>query len=327
MTVVQAIAALLYDHDTVIVPGLGAFLRHDESAQVNVVANAFQSPRSTLGFDPAQREESRLVIDFLMQSDGLTDEEARQQIAAFVADSYASMREGGAVALEGIGTLALDAAQELVFEPDDTSNFNPDAFGLTDISVASVWDAGRPTDVEVTPCDDSVVTPSPEPPKPSRWWLLIPLLLLLVALVWWFLKSQPAKPEPTPPAPSAPAVTVDSTQHVPEPVTQPVDSVAQPVDSVAQPVDTVEEPAAPIQVVKPAVESKVFIVGGCFSVEQNALNMVLQAREEGCADTFVMRRGSMYFVCYGQYPTAAEAKAALPDIIANYNPKAWILTK
>ena len=82
-----------------------------------------------------------------------------------------------------------------------------------------------------------------------------------------------------------------------------------------------------MEVVKPEPTSKAFIVGGCFEVERNALNMTVEAREQGCAEAFVMKRGSRYFVCYGQYPGTAEAKAALPEVLKNHNSKAWILTK
>ena len=117
-SVASAIASLLYDHDTVIVPGLGAFLRHDESAHVNVITNEFQRPSSQLSFDPRQREENALVIESLMASDGLTNDEARTAIATFVNDCFAHLKEEGAMPLPGLGTLAMDEHQNLVFEPE-----------------------------------------------------------------------------------------------------------------------------------------------------------------------------------------------------------------
>ena len=68
-------------------------------------------------------------------------------------------------------------------------------------------------------------------------------------------------------------------------------------------------------------------MGGCFSIEKNALNMTLSVREQGCTDAFVMKRGTLYYVCYGHYPSTTDAKAALPEILKNYNDKAWILKK
>jgi cell division septation protein DedD len=104
----------------------------------------------------------------------------------------------------------------------------------------------------------------------------------------------------------------------------------QPVDTLttADPTHALTTPKeATLEVIVPEPSSKAFIVGGCFSMEKNALNMAAEARAQGCADAFVMKRGKMYYVCYGQYPSTADAKAALPEALANYNPKSWILTK
>ena len=123
--------------------------------------------------------------------------------------------------------------------------------------------------------------------------------------------------------------TESDSQHT-DTMPEPNPTEEKPKPTVKEPDSTVEEPVSPIQtiqVVKPLPESKAFVVGGCFSVEQNALNMGMEAIEQGCTEAFVMKRGSMFFVCYGQYPSTADAKAALPEILSKYNPKAWILTK
>ena len=61
-------------------------------------------------------------------------------------------------------------------------------------------------------------------------------------------------------------------------------------------------------------------------IVKNALNMAAEEKEKGFTDAFVMKRGSMYYVCYGQYATAQEAKAVLPEVW-KISPKAWILNK
>ena len=327
MNVIQAIIALLYDHDTVIVPALGAFVRHDESAQVNVVTNEFQKPSSSIAFDPYQREENPLLIEYLVQHEGLSDEEIRQQIAAFVADCYAKMREGDAVSLEELGTLSLNSHQEPVFEADPSCDFNADTFGLTDFEAVPVYPVRHQTQLA-----RGGAVPPVEPRRKTWWiWLLLVLLALGGAALWYF-KYRPTPPKPQPPLPTD-TITL-----------QPVDTVSLPSDSliistdtipqdtvtpetINEPEPSINESVPPTETVKPAAESKAFIVGGCFSMEQNALNMAMEAYEQGCKEAFVMKRGSKFFVCYGQYPTSAQAKEALPTILQNYNQKAWILVK
>ena len=357
MNVSQAIAALLYDHDTVIVPALGAFVRHDESAQVNVITNEFQKPSSSLSFDPSQREENSLVMDYLMLHGELSDEDARQEIAAFVADCYAKMREGETVTLDGIGTLAFNKLQEIVFEPEPSADFNAEAFGLSDLEVKPVYgDFGRPNvNAEETETSDaSSLAENGEEEQSTDdneaqkryWWLwLILVIILLGGAALWYFKFRPVAPEPVSPKPDTPTI-VEPTIIEPDTIIPLTDTIMPTTDTVVEPVQPVVDPVQPvvdsvrpiadtvkpivgavnsIEVVKPQPESKAFIVGGCFSIEQNALNMAKEAIEQGCAESFVMKRGTKFFVCYGQYTSTSEAKVALPGILEKYNRKAWIL--
>ena len=350
MNVSQAIVALLYDNEMVIVPALGAFVRHDQSAQVNVITNEFQRPGATLEFDPSQREEKPLLIEYMAQQGGGDFEEARQQIAAFVADGFAMMREGRPFVIEGIGTLSLNPFQELKFEPDANADFNPESFGLGDIEVQSVfWDPKNQASI-TQPSNLNGPDSGDDDPHRSLWWLWLLLILIVIGggVSLWYFNLWPFHHKPQPPM-VVDTVTVDTSKAIPpqeiiedsivDSIDPTIDSILIPlgsldslaIDSVSQPIDTMAEPKPitdePIQVVKPLPESKAFVVGGCFGVEQNALNMATEAIRQGCTEAFVMKRGSKFFVCYGQYPSTAAAKAALPEILSQYNPKAWILTK
>lgn len=323
----SAIASLLYDHDIVIVPGLGAFMRHDQSARVNVITNEFHRPSSSLDFDPQQREENAVLNSFLMACDGLTEDEARTTLAGFVSDCFAKLKEEGSVVLPDIGTLSFDDQHNLVFTAVEVSNFNGDAFGLDDFNPQPVY--GRePSHNEAAVEKEGPSTGVAEPdrtPGRKRWWIWVLLLLLVAAgVAVWFFEFSPAPPsKPWPVHPVPPMAVRDVTKPMEaKPFDKAVlDVLAHSADTLA-PADSLE-----VKVVAPEVTSKAFIVGGCFSIEQNALNMTLEARDQGCVAAFVMKRGSKYFVCYGQYPSTAEAKAALPEVLANYNSKAWILTK
>ena len=392
MNIPQAIEALLYENGTVIVPALGAFVRHHESAQVNVITNEFRKPSSSLSFDPTQHEENPLLMDYLMLHGELSDEDARQQIATFVADCYDRLQEGETITLEGIGTLSFNNLRDIVFVPDPYTNFNTDSFGLEDLTAPPVFykpsipeptipestisepstpepAIPEPTIPEPTISEPSTLEPStPEPaipefttqepttpdsttPEPEipdvpdeetsnpiipetspeneeeesrrRFWWLWLLLILMLGVALWYFKSRPAKPEP----PVAPATPTD-TLAVSVPLT---DTLAAPTDTPTLPAEqttpVVEPKKAPIivEVVDPDPESKAFIIGGCFTIEENALNMNKEFIEQGAQDAFTMKRGSKYYVCYGQYPSSAEAKIALPEINEKYNRKAWIL--
>ena len=335
--VANTISALLYDHQVVIVPGLGAFLCQAEGAKVNVITNQFEKPSAMLSFDPQRREENNLIVEYLMAHEGMEEADARQQVVEFVSECYNKLKAGTTVDIPEVGVLSYDGNQEIQFSPVASNDFNSDAFGLEDLQPASIhngnqnnWkeqvtqqikDLNTPMTVDIKHDDD----------HRHRWWIWLLLLLLIAGgVAVWYFKFRPVQPklEPKPviPVDTIVPVTVEPIKDTLEiPV---VDTVAVPMtDTVGEPmVDGVVEPAQPVEVVVPQVDKKVFIIGGCFSVEQNALNMLADEQAKGFPEAFVMKRGSMYYVCYGQYATSQEAKAELPEVW-KICPKAWILNK
>ena len=364
--VAQAIAALLYDHDAVIVPGLGAFLCHAESAKVNVITNQFEKPSATLEFDPQRREDNDLIVNWLMNQEDVKEDEAQQLVMTFVSDSFANMRAGDTVSIPEVGEIFFDENQEIVFKAVASNQFNGDAFGLDNFNPKPVYVSDNQEDWKVkvaqqtkdlnTPMTVDYEKVNEEGYRRRRrrrafWFTLLALLLLSGAFVLLcYLKVIPVelpflkKPE---------VVTVESnmikkTKTVPVINTLkleendslarafnsltdsiPYDTVYQPIDTIIQPsvVDTLKpEPMVESYLVTPPSSVKVFIVGGCYSGLPNAETQVKKIRELGFDKSFVMKRGEKFFVCYGQYATTQDAKEELPSVRES-NPKAWILVK
>lgn len=333
--VANAISALLYDHHVVIVPGLGAFLCQAEGAKVNVITNQFEKPTATLSFDPQRREDNDLIVDHLMAQEGMDEAAARQLVMEFVADCYAKLKAGETVNIPDVGELSLNGNQELVFNPVASNDFNGDAFGLEDLQPTPIHTGNQSNWKEqVTQQIKDLNTPMTvdiehEDEHHRRWWIWLLLLILIAGgVALWYFYFRQEKPEPKP-KPIIPTVIVDKdTLEITQDTLEVLkDTLEIPMDTVEAPlVDTVEEPLPPVEVVVPLAEKKVFIIGGCFSVEQNAMNMADEEKAKGYADVFVMKRGSMFYVCYGKYATTQEAKADLPRVWQTC-PKAWILNK
>ena len=388
MTVAQALSELLYEHDAVTVPGLGTFSCDYESAKVNVITNHFERPSATVVFDGQQREENDVLARHLMASDDLTDDEARQQVNRFVADCFAELKAGREVTLPGIGTLRPDAEQAVGFVAD-ASNYNGDAFGLSDFDPEPVYggapavdwraqvarqlkDQNTPMTVDAKAVhEDFGDEQSFERHRRRRIFLgiltallLIPAVLLVlyfIEVIHFDLPSRP-KPQPTPPAVTHRVPVPDSAmqallvRYEPIPVVETevegemaLDSVAEVVKTVADTVvatapetpttqpsvsaepSTSAEPSAPVasgpEILPIAAMQPYAIIAGCFSQQANAENYLKPIQEQGYPKAFLMQKNGMYYVCYGQYATLDEAKAAHADILANANKKAWILTK
>ena len=307
------------------------------NAGVRLCSNQFEKPTASLGFDALKKDDDGFVAAYLARHEGIDMEEAETLVKAFVDGIFEQLAHGETVAIPEVGMLRFDEQREIVFEPCESCDFNGDAFGLSDLNPRPVYDAetaGTQNGGTVAPPKTETKTDEQEDDKPKKrrgWLWLLPLLLLGGAALWYFKfytpeiagvpKDLPVEDPMEKPIDDPIKISVDTLEI-------PNDSIDLRTDTVKEtPVDTIVEPVVPVEIVMPPAEAKAFIVGGCFAVEQNALNMTRTAWEQGFANAFVMRWGSMYYVCYDSYTTVEGAKADLPKILTNYNDGAWILTK
>ena len=353
-TIAEAISDLLYVRDTVVVPGLGAFVKKPTSAQVNRVANYFTAPSCVVEFDDDLREDNDLIVNYIAGENEIPDDEARRLLAMFVSDCFGKLKKGEKVTLSGIGTLRYDWHSDIVLEQDASSNFNSDAFGLSDFTAVPVVRSKTKDEIKAeieqqqkdknTPVtvDEKAVHKNyaddfddDDTSSPLWPWLLLDLFLL-ACLVFglqyfriydfrrWFDQKEPIDyvvdsiKEYEEFFESKPIDTNNTIKEIESDTLQNI--VEQPVEEseLNQEVDSIEE------VVPAEEEGKILIVAGCFSNEENAFKLVDKLKEQGYQGALAEKHGEKWFVAYGRYRTDEEAMAALKQIKAESDAKAWI---
>ena len=383
ISIAEAISDLLFVRDTVVVPGLGAFVKMPVSAKVNPVANYFAMPSSEIVFDANLREDNELVVNYMSEKNDIPKEEAQKLLSMFVSDCFNSLKQGKKVVLNQIGTLSYDWASDLVFEQDKSVNYNADAFGLCDFTPEPVLRSKTKDEIKTeieqqqkdknTPMsvDEKAVHEHDKEDEKSRrglGWLWVLLGLLLVAGVLyglyyfkviklpWQQEQRPNVTEPRtytlpfyektwewkePVAQDTVQTGGDTVkQPVEQPTTQPIEQPQQPVEQpieqpkvqpaqqpTAQPVEQpktqpVEQPQA--QPSTPPADANILIIAGCFGVEENAIRLTHTLKEKGYAGALYEKHYNMWYVSFGRYRTDEEAAAALREIRANTEYKAWI---
>ena len=371
ISIAEAISDLLFVRDTVVVPGLGAFVKTPVSAKVNPVASYFAMPTCEISFNPNLREDNDLVINYMSEKNDIPEEEARRLLAMFVSDSFNSFKEGKKVTLAHVGKLSYDWSGDLAFEQDKATNYNADAFGLCDFSPEPVLRAKTKEEIKAeiaqqqkeknTPVtvDENAVHQDDNKEEDDdntrhRGWIWILLGLLLVAATllglhyfkvidlglgdWGKQPKRVYTGEPQNWVERMPAYTVDwdaMTGFVQKETTETEtitnDTITQSADESTQEVQPEENPVVtPIEepVVEPVAETpeaNIRIVAGCFAQEENAQRLVNSLKSKGYTAAFCELRGTKWFVSFGRYATDEEALAALREIRANSEYKAWIL--
>ena len=340
ISITEAISDLLFVRDTVVVPGLGAFVKKPTSAKVNPVANYFAMPSADIEFDANLREDNELLVRYLSEKNEIPEDEAKKLLAMFVSDCFNTLKNKKKVVLNGIGALSYDWADDLVFEQDKTTNYNSDAFGLADLTLEPVLRSKTKDEIkeEIAQQQKDKNTPvtvdekavhehdreedDDDEPYGHGWlWALLGLLLaagILYGLHYFKIVDYKKWFEPTEqPQEFEPWKVILPTEVKPWP-TKP--AVSEEVENqVENPIETTPEP----EVVNP--EANIRIIAGCFGQEENAARLTNVLKETGYTGAFYELRGTKWYVSFGRYATDEEATTVLREIRKNTEYKAWIL--
>lgn len=320
ISISEAISDLLFVRDTVVVPGLGAFVKKAVPAQVNSVASYFAMPSATIEFDANLREDNELLIRYLSEKNEISEDEAKKRIAMFVSDCFNTLKNKRKVLLSSFGTLSYDLADNLVFEQDKSVNYNADAFGLCDFSPEPILRSKTKDEIraEIAQQQKDKNTPvtvdekavhehdredhhSDEDDEPHRFWLWLLLGLLLLTGIGFGLQY---------------FKVVDFRQwferfEKPEEVEPWKVVVPDEVDTWSTEVE---------------VEANILIIAGCFDQEEYAIRLTNTLKEKGYTGAFYELRNNKWFVSFGRYATDEEALTVLREIRAKNEYKAWILS-
>lgn len=180
---------LLFDHQTVNVPGLGGFVTQYKPATIDQVQGRISPPGKSLTFNRNLVLDDGLLVNFIKEKHGLSYSEAQQVVAEYVKDVLAAIERREIVVFPNLGRLYRDFENNLQFLPDNT-NFNTDVHGLPEVAFYPV---ARTEGLKTAaPAATPRQTAKPVADRISNWFqrnlLLIGLLsVLVVATGFYFI--------------------------------------------------------------------------------------------------------------------------------------------
>lgn len=327
------ISELLFDHDCVIVPGVGGFLTNYSGARIHPVRNTFQPASRTVVFNANLSTNDGLLIDHISKQQDITYQEASLQVNRHATEVKRDLESGKTVEIQNIGTLRMGREENIVFEPDESSNFLSDAFGLPGFVSPAIK---RETVRERL---EKQLTPKPSAPKEEKkigfqtaanWAAGLAIPVTAALLLYMFnpeivdglgknyasfvpaLTIKPATPEKT----GTESRTAEFAKFRSIPVEPEVASAKS--DSEPAPEPRTPSPAP--------ILTKYQIVVGAFSKVSNAEKYVNKLRKKNYDAAIVgQSRNGLTRVSINGSDNKSAAIGILNNIRSSENPSAWLL--
>lgn len=144
--IVKHTEMLLTKHDCVIVPGLGGFITHKESAKL--IGHRLFPPTTTITFNALLTHSDGLLAEAIMQHDHVDYNSALSVIAQDVTSLKQTLATEGTITLGRIGKLMQHGNGTLQFIPS-TADFLPANMGLRPIYLSPLSEEKRPTAITI----------------------------------------------------------------------------------------------------------------------------------------------------------------------------------
>ena len=320
MDITAFIRELLFGHDCVIVPGFGGFIGNYTPARIEKKTGTFFPPVKLISFNRNLNHNDGLLVGKISGTSGINYGDARNLVEEFVIDTRRKLEKGEKVVFDHIGSFINNQEGNIQFEPDRSSNYHLDSYGLESFQLLPLEGYNVRTRVTRSLQKD----PERQVSMRKILWraaVIIPLLSVLVIVP---LKTDlfKARVESTNLNPLVSAEFEQNKMAVDAGVKIINDrETTEKVNSVVEEQPKAEVPEPPV-----ASDNVYFLITGSFKSEENAITQVNMLKGEGFTPEIVVAPNGFFRVCAmacSDMNTAVQKK----DSITAKFPGAWISKK
>ena len=123
---------LLYEHNSLVIPGLGALILEYAPSTIDHVQGLLNPPSKSIHFDNNLVVNDGKLVQLIQDRHQVSTEEANQQVNYFLENIRNQLNKREMVNITGVGRLYRNFENQIQFIPDST-NFNKESFGLPTI--------------------------------------------------------------------------------------------------------------------------------------------------------------------------------------------------
>jgi len=319
MKIETYIGQLLYRYQCVTVPGFGAFLTEIQSAQLNESTNSFFPPKKMISFNSHLKNNDGLLANHIANSEKTSYGFAVSAIAFEVTSWKKTLEENGVISLKNIGDIRLNAEKNIIFTPNDQTNYLASSFGLSPFVSPLVKKENFEKKIkEIEEREPIALYENDEEGRSSNSFLKYAAIFVLGlgitgSIGYPLYQNQIASK----------TLIVESAvqKKVQNKIQEATFFIQSPLPAVTLSVDS-----AKVEVAEKAMSYH--IMAGAYRSEQNARKAYNQLIKDGFkARMLGENKHGLFPVLYGSYATMAEAEKAQKEIQKGENPDAWILVE
>jgi cell division septation protein DedD len=316
------ISELLPEHETVIIPGFGAFLSAYIPAVQDEETSEMSPPSKKLSFNPKIRHNDGLLVGYIAEKEGISKSQALKKIDFEREEILYRLDKGEEVPLENLGSFSYDENREIRFNYSGKDNLLLDSYGLGATSMTeepedipqenqdkeliqdkeksqAEADADKPEATkkpEPTPAAGFSYRDPQEPPirkKKRLWWILLILIPIIAAGIYILMQER---------QPDAPETVIETPQA---PVTAPPVTTERETEPVAE-TESEDEITDRTGFITPD-PSKFYLIRGSFEDFENANRYFKRLQNEGYEPFHLGRHGNFFLVGINVYDNHIEA--------------------
>ncbi|MBP6759713.1 MAG: SPOR domain-containing protein [Flavobacterium sp.] len=311
MNIESYISQLLYRYQCVTVPGFGAFLTEIQSAQLIESSHSFFPPKKVISFNAHLKNNDGLLANHIAQAEKTSYEYAVSAIQYEVHNWKKALQENGLFSIKNVGNFSLNSDNNLIFTPNDQTNYLTNSFGLSAFVSPIVKRELFEQKIEALEEnieENEVIEFIPERRRTSAYLKYAAIFVLglglTAALGYPIYQDHIAKE----------TIIVEK-------------SVQKQVQhKIQEATFFIENPVPAVTLTVKESKMSYHIMAGAFREEKNAQKAFEKLSNQGYkARRIPQNKYGLYPVLYGSYATFAEAEKAKQEIQNTINPDTWIL--
>lgn len=134
---IQAIESLLLEHDCVIIPNFGGFVINVQDFKFDEKEAIIHPRKKSIAFNERLKSDDGILAMHIVKQNVISQKKAFELVAAFGKEMKEGLKNNPLLAFGNLGTFSLTEESKIVFEPNQTFNYDLDQFGLYPVSTGA----------------------------------------------------------------------------------------------------------------------------------------------------------------------------------------------